>query len=64
MARALGAKVYPNHTKEIGWQFLNLTEKGSSSSIRYLDPEYTSMFYWHGDTFDLLHGADLLASTN
>lgn len=64
MARALGSRVYPNHTKEIGWQSLNLTEKGKNSCIRYLDSEYTSMFHWHGDTFDLPAGANLLASTD
>ena len=64
IARALGAKVYPNHTKEIGWQPLTLTEKGKSGCIRYLDSKYTSMFHWHGDTFDLPPGTDLLASTN
>ena len=64
IARALGAKVYPNHTKEIGWQSLNLTDTGKNSSIQYLGPEYTSMFHWHGDTFDLPSGTDLLASTS
>jgi GMP synthase (glutamine-hydrolysing) len=64
IARALGAKVYPNHTKEIGWQSLNLTDTGKNSCIQYLGPEYTSMFHWHGDTFDLPSGTDLLASTN
>lgn len=63
MARALGAKVYPNHTKEIGWQSLNLTEAGKNSCVQYLKSENTSMFHWHGDTFDLPVGATLLAST-
>jgi GMP synthase (glutamine-hydrolysing) len=63
MARALGAKVYPNHTKEIGWHPLTLTEIGKTSSLNYLSSEHTSMFHWHGDTFDLPNGAELLAST-
>lgn len=63
MARALGAKVYPNHTKEIGWIPLNLTEKGKESCVQCLSSEHTSMFHWHGDTFDLPEGAELLAST-
>jgi GMP synthase (glutamine-hydrolysing) len=63
MARALGAKVYPNHTKEIGWQPLNLTEKGMGSCVHGLSFTHTSMFHWHGDTFDLPNGATLLAST-
>lgn len=64
MARALGAEVYPNHTKEIGWEPLKLTEKGKSSCVQYLSFEHTSMFHWHGDTFDLPNGAELLASTD
>jgi GMP synthase (glutamine-hydrolysing) len=63
MARALGASVYPNHCKEIGWQPLRLTEKGESSFIKHLGANYTSMFHWHGDTFDLPKAAVLLAST-
>ena len=63
MARALGAKVYPNRTKEIGWEPLKLSEKGKNSCIRHLSHELTSMFHWHGDTFDLPKGAHLLAST-
>lgn len=63
MARALGSKVYPNHTKEIGWYPLHLTEKGKESCIKDLSAEHTSMFHWHGDTFDLPKGAELLASS-
>lgn len=63
MARALGSKVYPNHTKEIGWDTLKLTEKGKKSCVKHLSEEFTSMFHWHGDTFDLPKGAELLAST-
>lgn len=63
MARALGAKVYPNHSKEIGWYPLTLTEEGKNSCVHQLNSEHTSMFHWHGDTFDLPTGASLLAST-
>lgn len=63
MARALGAKVYPNHSKEIGWYPLTLTAEGKDSCVHYLSSEQTSMFHWHGDTFELPIGAHLLAST-
>lgn len=63
MARALGAKVYPNHAKEIGWYPLTLTAAGQDSCVRHISPEHTSVFHWHGDTFDLPEGANLLAST-
>ncbi|MDP1880626.1 MAG: glutamine amidotransferase [Parachlamydiaceae bacterium] len=63
IARALGSKVYPNHTKEIGWYPLNITEEGKNNYIHSLDSKHTSMFHWHGDTFDLPKEATLLAST-
>lgn len=61
IARALGSKVYPNHTKEIGWIPLTLTEEGLNSPIAPFKD--APMFHWHGDTFDLPQGAKLLAST-
>lgn len=61
IARALGASVYPSGHKEVGWIPLQLTEEGKKSIIQPL--ENTSMFHFHGDTFDLPDGATLLAST-
>ena len=63
MARALGARVFPNPTKEIGWHPLKLTDAGKKSCVSFLDSEKSSMFHWHGDTFDLPKGTTLLAST-
>lgn len=60
IASALGAKVYSGKQKEIGWFPLNITEMGQELlSI----PEGHSVFHWHGDTFDLPEGAQLLASS-
>lgn len=47
----------------IGWQPLKILEKGKKNWVKHLSPEHTSMFHWHGDTFDLPDGAELLAST-
>lgn len=63
MARALGERVYPADTLEIGWSPLILSEKGKQLCVKYLGGLYTSMFHWHHDTFDLPSGAELLAST-
>ncbi|MCR6631689.1 MAG: glutamine amidotransferase [Magnetospirillum sp.] len=62
MARALGARVYRNPAgKELGWSALSLTSTGEASVLGGLAD--TPVLHWHGDTFDLPHGAELLAST-
>lgn len=63
IARAL-AKLYAGHGKEIGWSPLSLTQEGLNSPIRHLARSKTSMFHWHGDTFNLPVGARLLTSTD
>lgn len=58
IASALGAKVYPNHTKEIGW-FPVRAEPWSGNTFRF--PESLDVFHWHGETFELPEGAIRLA---
>jgi GMP synthase (glutamine-hydrolysing) len=62
LARVLGSRVFPG-LKELGWTPLLLTPEGAASVIAPLGPDSTSMFHWHGDTFDLPPKATLLAST-
>ncbi|MGB5062149.1 MAG: glutamine amidotransferase [Candidatus Competibacter sp.] len=63
IARALGARVYPGGRKEIGWKPLTLTEAGRESSLAAFAGG-VPVLHWHGDTFDLPEGAELLASTD
>ena len=62
IASALGARVYPNHVKEIGWfpvQGINAIEK---ATFRF--PARTEVFHWHGETFDLPPGAVCIARSD
>ena len=70
MAKALGARVYPGPEKEIGWYDIELVDAGPDDRrMRLLasDPatgrfsERTSVFQWHGETFDIPNGASRLA---
>ncbi|MDR2405375.1 MAG: glutamine amidotransferase [Deltaproteobacteria bacterium] len=61
MAYALGAEVYPNTQKEIGWSTLDISPQGIESPLNQLQD--TFVLHWHGDTFNLPQGAELLAST-
>jgi GMP synthase (glutamine-hydrolysing) len=64
MAAALGASVYPGRNgKEIGWAPLRLSETGVAGPLAEIGPDATAVLHWHGDTFDLPPGAQLLAST-
>jgi len=62
MARALGAWVYPAPEKEIGWGEVQLTEAGRNGPLRHFVG--APVLHWHGDTFDLPEGTELLVSTD
>ncbi len=64
IAKALGARVYRNAVKEIGWYPISLTQEASTDHLfAGLGPSET-VFHWHGETFDLPPGAELLASSD
>ncbi|MEX0679389.1 MAG: type 1 glutamine amidotransferase [Pirellulales bacterium] len=61
LAKALGAKVYPNEIKEIGWYQIELLSEGLCDELLGGSQPRETVFQWHGDTFDLPDGAVLLA---
>lgn len=70
IARALGAQVYPNSEREIGWLPIELgtpadneIDRGAFELFKNW-PASLEVFHWHGDTFDLPDGAVLIASSS
>jgi GMP synthase (glutamine-hydrolysing) len=63
LAKALGAKVKKNPEKEIGWYEVSPTKEGEVDGLMTNFMKEEKIFQWHGDTFDLPHGAQLLASS-
>ncbi len=56
---AMGATVYMNSEKEIGWYPIQGTSPIGNSAFKF--PSLSTVFHWHGETFDLPEGATLLA---
>jgi GMP synthase-like glutamine amidotransferase len=62
LANVLGARVYRNQHKEIGWFPVLLTQEARENPLSGL-PETLTVLHWHGETFDLPEGALRLASS-
>jgi len=62
IASALGARVYRNPVKEIGWFPVRGVTAPGGATFRF-PPEMTA-FHWHGETFDLPAGALRLAASD
>jgi len=63
IAAALNAKVYANGQREIGWFPISRTTTATQYRLGRILPDKVDVFHWHGDTFDLPHGAARLASS-
>src|SRR6185369_13447209 len=61
IAKALGARVYANDVKEIGWYPVYWTPAASRDPLLSGLDNPETVFHWHGETFDLPSGAELLA---
>jgi GMP synthase-like glutamine amidotransferase len=63
LASVLGAEVYKNQYKEIGWFPVEKTDAGRKHPLLKDFSENQTVFHWHGDTFDLPSGAENLLRT-
>ncbi len=62
LAAVLGARVYPNREKEIGW-FPVSSAAVVPSPFDSVFPDEMTVFHWHGDTFDIPSGGLCLGSS-
>jgi GMP synthase-like glutamine amidotransferase len=63
IAKAMGARVYPNVAKEVGWYPVRFTQAAAHDPLLCQIESPQELFHWHGETFDLPAGAVLLASS-
>ena len=63
IADVLGANVYPNTYKEIGWFPIQKTRDTAGTRIADFLPEQIDAFHWHGDMFDIPLGAIHIAKS-
>lgn len=61
LADSMGARVYPNREKEIG--FFPVSFRSNNNTFFEHLPDSGIAFHWHSDTYDLPDGAKLLASS-
>jgi GMP synthase-like glutamine amidotransferase len=63
IAKALGASVYKNEYKEIGWFPVERVDSLRQNLVETLLPERAELFHWHGETFALPAGATHMATS-
>lgn len=61
IAKAMGAEVYRNPAKEVGWFDIQPTEAGRQDPLLSALDDRETVLHWHGETFDLPPGATWLA---
>ncbi len=63
IAHVLGAKVYKNKDREIGWFSLILRDEIEDTIFKDVFASGMEVFHWHGDTFDIPESATPIASS-
>ncbi len=63
IADVLGAGVYANRYREIGWFMLERSIDAASTFLASALPDRIEVFHWHGDTFDIPQSAVRIGSS-
>lgn len=64
LASALGAKTYASSAFEIGWKTVRMSEEIKSDRVFAGFPRTITPLHWHGDAYDLPHGAVPIGSSD
>lgn len=64
IAACLGARVFPNQHKEIGWFPVHKVKGSENTPLGRVLPDEIEALHWHGDTFGLPNGAVHLARSD
>lgn len=64
LAKVLGGSVRRSDAPEIGWVEVQRTPESHNDPVLWNFREREMIFQWHGDTFDVPHGALHLASSS
>lgn len=62
IAAAMGSRVYSGGVKEVGFSPVTISDHGLASPLRHIQD--VPVLHWHGDTFELPEGVELLASSD
>ena len=62
MAHAMGASVYRNPHKEIGWFPVDSPKEKTNAFVEILPPRFDA-FHWHGNTFGIPESAQEIGSS-
>ncbi|MBU1194402.1 MAG: type 1 glutamine amidotransferase [Proteobacteria bacterium] len=63
IADVLGAKVYKNRHREIGWFAIDGCPELENTLLADVFTQKPNVFHWHGDTFDIPAGAVAVAKS-
>ncbi|MCD4804162.1 MAG: type 1 glutamine amidotransferase [Desulfobacterales bacterium] len=63
IADALGAKVYQNKHREIGWFNISRSPEVDDTVLSEVIPDQIEVFHWHGDTFDIPQRAKAIGAS-
>lgn len=61
IAAAFGGRVYRGPVKEVGFHKVSVADTPAAAPLRHIEDQ--PLLHWHGDTFTLPDGAELLASS-